>query len=350
MPRALTEAFNKVVHAEYPGDQAWSAGWQYDSAYDIYIQARQHRGSRPAPTDRPYIVSEYGDWEYFAQDAGFHQDSWSQMKPEARNSRQGLGSGEAGLLQQVANVAEAHDDDLSTPAFADGYWVMFDYNRGLRDPGQPASLQTSGVMSLERAPKFAWWFFRSQRDPDDTAVPGIGGPMAFIASWWLPGSSPRVHVYSNAEEVELLINGKSLGRHKPLRDAAASRLPHPPFVFDTGGFTPGTLEARAYIGDKLVASDRVTTPGAPAGLKVWIDDAGVPATVGDLVFARAQVVDAKGVPSRADGTPVVFTCPDQACEIVGAQASTEGGLASALVRVRDPKRLRVVAKSPGLAD
>ena len=54
---------------------------------------------------------------------GFKQDSWADLKEEERTSRQPLGAGEARLLQQAANVQEAHNDNFRTPAFADGYWV-----------------------------------------------------------------------------------------------------------------------------------------------------------------------------------------------------------------------------------
>lgn len=97
--------------------------------YDIYIEARQHR--KEALYSKPLIVSEYGDWEYFAMNAGFEQERWSDMLPEERFSRQARGSGEVRLLQQATNVQEAHNDNLSTHAFADGYWAMFDYSRGL---------------------------------------------------------------------------------------------------------------------------------------------------------------------------------------------------------------------------
>ncbi|MET0532982.1 MAG: glycoside hydrolase family 2 TIM barrel-domain containing protein, partial [Steroidobacter sp.] len=98
MPKTLVQKFHRAVHEEYPGDQAFSAGWQNDG-YDIYIQARQHRVQHYEPPDRPYLVSEYGDWEYYALNAGFNQQAWANLQPDARTSRQLLSSGEARLLQ-----------------------------------------------------------------------------------------------------------------------------------------------------------------------------------------------------------------------------------------------------------
>ena len=343
MPDDLMAAFHQTVHAEYPGDQAWSAGWELPH-YDIYLQARQHRLGHEAVIDKPLIVSEYGDWEYYAQNAGFNQTAWSDLKPEARTSRQLLSDGEARLRQQVANIAEAHNDDLGTPAIADGYWVMFDYNRGYAD-----DLESSGVMSLERRPKFAFDFFRSQRDASQASPVWGGGPMVFIASYWDPASSPKIAVYSNADEVELFLNGASLGRHKPDRTAASSRLKHPPFSFDAPAFTPGTLTAKAYIDGRPVASDTVRTPGVPARLKVWLDDLGVKPVADDLVFARAQLIDADGVPLHTSGAPVGFTAAG-GYQIVGADiATTEAGVASVLIKVTDPGHGRLQAESAGVA-
>jgi len=328
MPDDLIQALHDTVHAEYPGDQAWAAGWK-PQIYDIYLQARQHRLGHPGPEpDKPLIVSEYGDWEYYAQNAGFHQTAWADLKPDARTSRQLLEGGEARLQQQVNNIAESHDDDLGTGAIADGYWVMFDYNRGYAP-----DLESSGVMSLERLPKFAFDFFRSQRPADQSSPLWGGGPMVFLASYWDAASSPIVHVYSNADEVELTLNGKSLGRRKPDVTPATSRLAHPPFSFDTGGFAPGTLVAHAYIAGHEVASDTVTTPGAPVGVKVWLDDLGVKSQPGDLVFARAQLVDAAGVVVHASGQPVAFTTSGGYAIVGPATTPTTGGIASVLVQV-----------------
>ena len=52
------------------------------------------------------------------------------MQEDERTSRQLLNSGEKRLLQQAKNLQEAHNDNFTVPAFADGYWVMFDQGDG----------------------------------------------------------------------------------------------------------------------------------------------------------------------------------------------------------------------------
>ena len=323
MPADLMAEFNRVVHDEFPG--GWSAGW-IDAGYDIYLQSRQSRLQHYLTPTRPYLVSEYGDWEYYAQNAGLAQDQWNDLKPEQRTSRQALGDGEARLLQQVTNIAEAHDDDLGLPAIGDSYWVMFDYNRGYAD-----DLETSGVMSLERLPKLAADFFRSQRDADD------GGPMVRIASHWTPQSTPTVRVFSNADEVELRLNGTLVGRHGVVRDRFSKRLAHPPFDFATGGFVAGTLQAIAYRGGREVARNTVVTPGPAAGLCVALDDAGVKPARGDLLFLRGWLLDGAGNPVSTATARVRFAAP-RGWTVVGPDTvDSEGGIASVLVRpLADP--------------
>ncbi|QBE66047.1 glycoside hydrolase family 2 TIM barrel-domain containing protein [Pseudoduganella lutea] len=331
MPDAFVDTLHKTVHAEYPGEGAYSVGW-LPRSYDIYMQARQHRiGDKHALPAKPLIVSEYGDWEYYAMNAGFNQGAWSDLKPADRSSRQLLSQGEKHLLQQAANVAEAHDDNFTTPAFADGYWVMFDYARGYAP-----DLEASGAMSIDRLPKFAAEFFRSQRSPEQANAQWGGGPMVFIASYWTPESSPRVRVFTNAEEVELRLNGKTVARKKAAPSSTHPRLKHPPVEFDTGGFQSGELVAVAYTGGKVVAEHTVRTPGEPVKLEVALDEMGVPKAVGDLVFARARVVDANGTTVPASGQAVTFTA-DPGYEVIHSpQAVTEAGIASVLVRVKQP--------------
>lgn len=68
----------------------------------------------------------------------------------------------------------------------------------------------------------------------------------------------NIEIYTNAEEVELLLNGKSLGTQKLHADAS-------PITFVVP-FEPGTLKAVARINGKVVAQDELRTAGKPARL------------------------------------------------------------------------------------
>ena len=333
MPPELVTRLHEAVHEEYPGDQAYSAGW-VPEGYDIYLQARQHR--LPHPDDpipqKPYIVSEYGDWEYYAQNAGFNQDAWGDLEEDERTSRQLLAYGERRLLQQATNVQEAHNDNLSTPAFADGYWVMFDYNRGYAD-----DLEASGLMSVERFPKPAYHFFRSQRDASETSLRFSPGPMVHIANEWRPESPRDIRVFSNGAEVELVINGESQGRKGPDRDRISGRLRHPPFTFAAQQFQPGVLEAIAYDGEgRAIASHRRTTPREIADIETVLATQGVEPTVNDVIFVHARLLDANGETAPATGIPVRFNIGPGLSFIGPGESLTENGLAATLVKVLDP--------------
>ena len=169
MPESFIARASAIAHEELPGDQCFTAGWK--RGYDVFLQARQHGGCRGI-TNVPCLISEYGDWEYYAQNAGLEQGKWKNLKPAERSSRQLRGDGETRLLQQALNFQEAHNDDLQTPAFGDGIWAMFDYSRGYAP-----DRETSGVMDVFRLPKFSYWFFRSQRDADEVIAGKKIGPL-----------------------------------------------------------------------------------------------------------------------------------------------------------------------------
>lgn len=329
MPKTLVQKFHRAVHEEYPGDQAFSAGWQNDG-YDIYIQARQHRIEHYETPDRPYLVSEYGDWEYYALNAGFNQQTWANLQPDARTSRQLLSAGEARLLQQATNNQEAHNDNFNVPAFADAYWAMFDYNRGYAD-----DLEASGPMSLDRVPKFSYYFFRTQRDATETSPLYTSGPEVFIANTWQPDSTSDVRVYGNVEAVELFLNGRSVGRRGPGRDRMSTNLRHPPFTFKLGKFTPGSLEAVGYLGDRAVAHHRIVTPEAVERIQVEFDTVGVctDAERSDQIFVRATLLDVNGTTVPVSGREVEFKSDGRFSVIGPTKLLTEAGIATAFIKV-----------------
>jgi beta-galactosidase len=346
MPEEFIDRAIAAAKEEYPGDQCFTAGWQH-YGYDIYLQARQHRIQHYETPIQPYIVSEYGDWEYYALNAGFAQNEWKDLLEEKRTSRQLLGSGEKRLLQQAANLQEAHNDNFNTPAFADGYWVMYDYNRGYAD-----DLEASGIMSIFRVPKFSYYFFRSQRGPDESSPAYASGPMLKIASYWDENSSTDVRVFSNCEEVELMLNGDVISRQKPDTGRMCHNLAHPPYTFRLSGYKPGTLVASGFIGGKVVAGDTVTTPGTPSALRLVIDESGRPpkAGVNDAIFVHAIIVDEKGIKVPTNDVEVNFSVTGDAVVLSpDGIAVCEAGIATALIRFGEGAGvINVIAQAQGI--
>ncbi|MGB5525559.1 MAG: DUF4982 domain-containing protein, partial [Gemmatimonadota bacterium] len=251
------------------------------------------------------------------------------LAPDEANSRQLRWHGEAALLQQATNFQEAHNDNLKTIAFADGLWVMFDYNRGYAP-----DIESSGCMDLFRLPKFSRELFRSQRPADELLPAAESGPMVFIASYWTPESSTDVRVFSNCDEVELRLNGTLLERRGPDSDRLSAHIKHPPLTFQQKRFEPGVLEAIGYIGERESARHTVRTPGAVEHLELRLDESGRPFAAGgkDVAFLHAELRDADGtvVPSAWEN---VFFGATGDLELIGANPfSSEAGIASILVR------------------
>jgi beta-galactosidase len=321
---AMTPEFvartHAIAHEEYPGDQCFTAGWM--PGYDVFLDARQHGGCRSGK-HRPCLVSEYGDWEYYAMNAGLDQNAWRDLSPAESNSRQLRWQGERALLQQATNFQEAHNDNQATIAVGDGLWVMFDYMRGYSP-----DVEASGCMDIFRLPKFSYHFFRSQR-------PAASGPVIFIASHWAPGSSTDVRVFSNCDEVELSLDGRALARRKPDQDRLSTRLAHPPFTFRLGEFRPGTLEAVGYVAGRRVARHSVSTAGAVARLALSVDVSGRPRDRHrkDVLFCHASLLDARGTLVTDAWENVAFGATGGA-RLLGANPyATEAGIASILVEI-----------------
>jgi beta-galactosidase len=299
---AMTDEYmkmvNKILDEELPFDDAYSAGWIDHPAYDLFIPARQH-GQPPdywnnyKAGERPVFIAEYGDWEYYAQNAGFNQTRFAGLKEEERTSRQLREFGERRLLQQALNFQEAKNSNKKgTGTIGDANWLMSDYNRGYSP-----DLEASGITSIFRIPKFAYWFYQSQQSPEILPVSDIqSGSMVKIAGYHLETSPSRVKIYSNCEKVELFVNGQSVSEQSPRRDAFSSHLNYPPVIFDLEKFTPGILQAKGWIDGKIVAGDVVQTPGAPGFLRLEADLSGIPVNpeYPDVLFVYALVEDSNG--------------------------------------------------------
>lgn len=135
-------------------------------------------------------------------------------------------------------------------------WTGFDYpgEAGYVHGGWPFRAFMGGSHDLAGFPKDLAYFYQSQWTTE---------PMVHLLPHWThpkmkPGTLIPVWAYSNADEVELLLNGKSLGKDKPGKTAYEMQCEW------MVPWTPGTLTAIAYRNGKEVARTSQTTASAPA--------------------------------------------------------------------------------------
>ncbi len=329
MDAAFMDQLHRIGHEEYPGDQMYTCGWI--DRYDVYIHSRQHGEiHRWQNGDKALVVAEYGDWEFYAATEGFDQKTGSGRFADWSHGRHLRGEGERGLRQQAVNHVIALNDTLYSPAVLDGLWSMFDYTRGY-DPHRAAC----GIMDVFRLPKFSYYFFRSQRHVSEKGENWSSGPIVHIASYWQPNSDLRILVFSNCEEVELQINGNSVGRRKPDRAWMTQFLPHAPFVFELPGFARGTLEATGYINNRAAATHRVSTSGPTETISLEIDDAQISPPEGemDLLIAHASLMGPGHSLSITETSSVRFSIEGTAKIIGPSDVSAEAGISSVLIHV-----------------
>ncbi len=332
MPPEFVARAQAIAHEEYPGDQCYAAGWL--PAYQVFIQSRQAGGCHRVK-DHPCLVSEYGDWEYYAMNAGLHQEQWQNLTPAESNSRQLRWQGERALLQQATNFQEAHNDNRSTIAFADGLWVMYDYNRGYAP-----DIESSGCMDIFRLPKFSYHFFRSQRGAAEQLSAAAWGPMVFIASDWSPSSATAVRVFSNCDEVALSLNGRPLGRIGPDRDRMSTHLTHPPFTFHVATFEPGTLEAVGYVHGRISARHAVRTAEPAERLVLDLDYSGrrLDHAHKDVLFCHASLFDANGTVLADAWENVAYGTVGGGALVGRNPLATDAGISSILVQTEPSSR------------
>lgn len=183
-------------------------------------------------------------------------------------------------------------------------------------------------------------------------------PFVFIAGHWNAGPfERRVAAYTNAEEVELLLNGVSLGRQRvdPI-DMASWRV----------NYVPGELRAIAYRAGNVVAETSRQTTGEPATLGLEVHPSmGRSRLRADGADALPVTVFATDVEGRRvpDATPEVEIVVSGAARLLGTgngdpnshEPSTGhrrrlfAGLAQAIIQAREVPGIAIVeARSPGL--
>jgi beta-galactosidase len=181
-----------------------------------------------------------------------------------------------------------------------------------------------------------------------------------LLSDWTPKDltphTENVDVYTNAEEVELFLNGKSLGTEKLHPDASAISYKIP--------FEPGTLKAVARNHGAVVATQELKTAGKPSRIVFAADSPSTPITRdwNDVRYLTATLVDDAGTRVPDSTTVIHFSASGPASIIAvdngnfmdhdpyqAAQRKTYYGNALALVRANGSEgKVTVTASADGV--
>lgn len=168
-----------------------------------------------------------------------------------------------------------------------------------------------------------------------------------LASWTWPGyegETASVDVYANADEVELFLNGESLGR-KSIGGVYVVTYEVP--------YHPGKLEAVSYLNGAEAGRTVLQTAGKAVKLKVEADRNELPADGESLTFIKIRLEDAAGNFNRRESAAV--TMKVEGCAALqgfgSADPSCEGSYQSHTWNTYDGSVMAVIraAKCPGEA-
>ena len=195
-------------------------------------------------------------------------------------------------------------------------------------PGWPKRISQAGALDLRGkekplyAQRQALWtekpFIRIAVSSGDTEDRGAWGE----SFRWegVPGEQKRVSCYTNQEEAELFLNGKSLGRKK------LSGQNNVRTVW-TVSYEEGVLEART-----TGAADTLSTPGTAVSLRIHTDRASLPADGMQVIQLEAELLDSRNRPAKDE---VIR------CQIVGdlTLLGLESGCPDDLTAYSEPFRM-----------
>lgn len=159
-------------------------------------------------------------------------------------------------------------------------WTGFDYLGEPTPYGWPARSSYFGILDLCGFPKDAFYMYQSE---------WTNKPVLHVfPHWnWTPGKLVDVWVYANSDEVELFLNGKSLGVKKKVGDDVHLSWKVP--------FTPGVLKAISRTSGAQILVEEVKTAGVPAQIVLLVDRSKIKSDGKDLSFVTVKVVDKDGV-------------------------------------------------------
>jgi beta-galactosidase len=295
----------------------------------------------PADTakyDKPIFTREFGETV----------DDWYAHNTPNRASRSW---GENALLVQALALAKSYDEMFPAKRqFVGGaLWHPFDHQRGYHpDP------YWGGIMDAFRQPKYSYYLFQSQNPTAD--------PMIFIAHEMSPFSSPDVTIFTNCDEVRLIVFEQDTFVLK----APDAQMPHSPIIFKNvfdffklrelsyvkKMHAKISLQAEGLIDGQVVCRAKKMPSRRSNRLQLRLDNEGQPlyADGSDFIPVICEITDDEGNVRRYAKERIFFTVEGEG-EIIGNAETganpreVEFGSAPLLVRSTvDAGKIRVTAR------
>ena len=250
------------------------------------------------------------------------------------------------------NLSDKHWlDVVNRPFMCGSYtWTGFDYKGEPNPYGWPDVSNNTGLMDCCGFPKDKYYYFESCWSAK---------PMVHLLpdTWnWKgkEGQNIRVLAFSNARQVELFLNGKSLG---------TKNIPHDDFAEWQVPYQPGQLVAKGYINGKRIATETLDTTGAPARIVLSPDRKMLHADSEDALVVPVNILDEKGrvVPDAANRVTFQLNGGGRILGVGNGDPSDHdpdradnrktfhGRCVVVIEAGAQPTEMKLVASSPGLA-
>ncbi len=354
-PDYFAEKVHNTVHEEYPYQGAFTAcdkrakGQQYFDV--IYVQPYRdffNKYIKDTPANRKEQAFAYDKEKrcIFTREWGDCVDDWASHNSPSRVARNW---GERAQLIQAKHYADPENYlfpcwetfyDTPRQHIGGAIWHSYDHQRGYH----PHPFY-GGITDIYRQPKYSYYMFASQRNVDDGY-----DPMVYIAHEMTPFSEPDVTVFSNCEEVRLIVYGQDT-----LTQNVADlhkKMPHHPVVFkDVYDFMDVkemsrhrgrydiSLVAEGLIDGKVVARQVRKPALRPRKIELHIQSAALPlvANGSDFITVVASITDADGNVKRLDESYIKFEVEGEGqiignSEIMTNPRKLEWGTAPVLIR------------------
>lgn len=313
----------------HPAVVIWSLGNEegiQGGKTGIRILTPMHRLAKELDPTRPTTIAMNGGWGsgfstvVDVQGCNYHQlCGGMDVVHRQRPGQPMVGSEDTshtttrGIYQELPGIAYSHADEMRAKLpswgnraeatiayyaerpYASGFfaWTGFDY-RGEPTPYHrwPSISSHFGILDTCGFPKDVFFYYQAQWTTK---------PVLHLLPHWnwpdLVGKPIPVRCDSNAEEVELFVNGVSQGRQT---------MPRRGHLDWTVTYQPGVVEARSFVAGKPISQTRIGTTGEPVAVQLVADRTVLQADGEDLAMITVSVADLQGRPVPTANQRVSF--------------------------------------------